>query len=354
MPVINPNVRILGPFGEKLRYALRQHSLAGYLKSRVLWNWYPRLKLASRFPGHVDIETCSLCQMHCPMCFQTVRDDVRTGIMDPALFRRIMAEVARERPCSIRLSWRGECLLHPEFPDLLRHARQVYSGNISFLTNGLRLDESLLENLVDTRTDYIVISADGVGATYEAVRRPGNFSDLQDKLRTLQEIKRRRGSQWPAVRINAVSLWFREGEQEEFQRVFSPLADRILVGSTLNNFAAYPVPHDPARFCASPWQRLLVRHDGSVHPCCDDYLGLYPLGDATTDSLRDIWRGKRLAALRMAIAAGRRLDTGLCRAMDCGVDQNPTEQDPAFRSLLRAQVVKDRGPDSPLLRYLEP
>ncbi|NJB67086.1 MoaA/NifB/PqqE/SkfB family radical SAM enzyme [Desulfobaculum xiamenense] len=350
---IDPNISYAGTLRSEMHYALTQRRPAGYLMHRLRWRWLPRLGRVSRFPEHVDIETCSVCQLACPMCFQTVRKDISHGFMDFPLFERVMAEVAGRRPYSIRLSWRGECLLHPEFARMLHHARSVYDGSISFLTNSLLLDERLMELLVRTRTDYIVISADGVGSTYDSVRRPGVFDELVSRLGLLAQIKRRNGASYPKVRINAVGTWFTPEERAEFLRIFGPLSDRILIGEMLSNFAEHVPAHDASAFCASPWQRLLVGWDGSVHPCCCDYAGLYPMGNVRETSLYDIWHGKRAHVLRKLVGEGRRLDLRLCRETDCGVDENDNECSEVFMGLLRAQVVRQHGLNSPLLRYLD-
>lgn len=352
MAKIDPNIKYLGSFVDEAKYALSQRNPLGYMLHRLRWSYLPRLRHVSRFPEHVDIETCSACQLQCPMCFQTVRQDIEHGMMEPALFEKIMEEVARKRPYSIRLSWRGECLLHPEFERLLRHARSVFDGSISFLTNSLLLDEKLMKALVETQTDYIVISADGVGETYEAVRKPGVFSELVGRLKRLDAMRRSYGTAYPKVRINAVATWFTSDEVAQFRKTFEPLTDRILVGEMLSNFVEYTPAHNPDAFCASPWQRLLVGFDGSVHPCCCDYAGMYPLGNVQEQTLGEIWHGRPLSHLRHLIARRRRLDLKLCRETDCGVDENDNESSEEFMDLLRAQVVQQHGGHSPLLRYL--
>ena len=349
---INPNIRYLNSFAQEMRYVLGQRSPLRYMAHRLRWNYAARLHWLGDFPDHVDIETCSVCQMRCPMCFQTVRDDVVNGMMDMELFKSLMRQVAEHKPYSIRLSWRGECLLHPRFSEMLDHAREVYSGNISFITNGLNLDDALFEQLIARQIDYIVISADGLGPTYNAVRAPGDFSGLVKKLTTLRDMKRQKGTRFPMVRINGVSLWFTETELAQFRQTFAPLTDKILVGGVLNNFQALPPRHDPNRVCASPWQRLLVSFSGTVHPCCDDYLGLYSLGDATQQPLAAIWRGHRAQAIRRLMREQRRLENPLCRAMDCGIDENANEHDDAFMELMRERVRRGGERQAVLLPYL--
>ena len=348
----NFNVNFASSFMKNVKYATLQRSIFGYLLNRFRWHYYPALNVVSSFPDHVDIETCSTCQMRCPMCFQSVRDDLSTGSMSLTLFKKIMAEIAYENPYSIRLSWRGECLLNHHFNEMLIHARSVYKGNISFLTNALLLDNDLMNTLIDTQTDYIVISADGVGQTYESVRKPAKYQDLIDKLTLLKSLKSKTKSVYPLIRINAVSIWFNDAEKSDFINTFSPLSDRILLGNTVNNFKNINHHHNPSKTCYSPWQRLLISSSGTVHPCCDDFASLYPMGNVNDVSLRNIWHGSKATAIRKAMLKRQRLTLRLCREMDCGVDEYDNDSNPEFISLIRAQVISKFGNNSHLLRYL--
>lgn len=50
--------------------------------------------------------------------------------------------------------------------------------------------------------------------------------------------------------------------------------------------------------CSQPWQRMVVARDGKVLPCCADWHREFIIGDATKESLADIWKGKRMEAMR--------------------------------------------------------
>lgn len=69
---------------------------------------------------------------------------------------------------------------------------------------------------------------------------------------------------------------------------------------------------EPSATCRAPHVGLRFSPDGHVHACCAN--DTYPLGHVAQDSLRDVWQGERVAALRAALDAG---DYSLgCR--DCG------------------------------------
>ncbi len=64
--------------------------------------------------------------------------------------------------------------------------------------------------------------------------------------------------------------------------------------------------------CLFPWQHLVVQWDGRVVPCCRDYDGELVLGDATEQTLLEIWRGPALQRLREQHACGAYEGNALC------------------------------------------
>ena len=66
----------LSSASESLRfnyYRAKGH-LFRYLGNRIKWHVYPRLHVLPSFPDHVEIETCSACNMRCPMCFTITKE----------------------------------------------------------------------------------------------------------------------------------------------------------------------------------------------------------------------------------------------------------------------------------------
>ena len=91
--------------------------LLDYLKNRLDWHVNPRLNKVPNFPSHIDIETSSICNLNCPMCYTTTdefKEKVDAGLIDFKLFKKIIDESVKYNLYSIRLSFRGEAFLHPK------------------------------------------------------------------------------------------------------------------------------------------------------------------------------------------------------------------------------------------------
>lgn len=108
---------------------------------------------------------------------------------------RTMREIAGMLPYMEDICWQGgEVFMMKGFTDLLKEASRYPNLKQVIFTNGLMLNEKILEMLSAGRAD-IVFSIDGTSKeTYEYIRRGGNFERLKKALSLVREFKRRDGS----------------------------------------------------------------------------------------------------------------------------------------------------------------
>jgi len=257
--------------------------------------------MAGSYPDHVDIELSSVCNMKCPMCFsgtELFKKSVWQGFMDFSLFCRIIDQLAERRVYSIRLSWRGEPTVNPHFMDCVSYARKKGIKEIASLTNGLRLTPQMFEELVDLKMDWLTISFDGVGETYERIRVPAKFGEMVDKIRLFSEIKKRKRSVKPVVRLQGIWPAISENAHEYFD-IFEPLVDEVSVNSLLDYLLNDERPEYVENFtCPVPFQRLAIGADGQVLMCAHDAYGSNPVGDVRKQSIQEVWNGPKMRRIR--------------------------------------------------------
>lgn len=296
----------------------RGHPLR-YLWNRVRWHWYPRFRIAGRAPDHVDLELSSSCNMKCPMCYTVTgafKKNVPHQNMDFALFRRIVDELARHGVYSIRLSWRGEPTLNPHFMACVRYAKEKGIPEVDSLTNALRLTPAMFEELVDLQMDWLTVSFDGTGETYERIRRPARFEEMVEKIRCFSEIKRRKRSVKPVVRLQGVWPAIAE-DPERYFSTFEPLVDEVSVNTLLDYLHNdVEIQYLKNFTCPVPFQRLVIGSDGRAFMCINDELGREPVGDARTQPIGEIWTGPAMARIRATHIRCKGVET-LAPCRDC-------------------------------------
>jgi wyosine [tRNA(Phe)-imidazoG37] synthetase (radical SAM superfamily) len=119
------------------------------------------------------------------MCYTITADfkkNVNTKLMDFNLFEKVINEIGGKVP-ALRLSLRGEATLHPKFAQCIEYAKAKGIKEVSTLTHGGRLKPDFAEQIIKAGIDWITISVDGVGETYEKIRKPIKFAEILENIK---------------------------------------------------------------------------------------------------------------------------------------------------------------------------
>ncbi len=274
-----------------------------FLKNRIKWHIYPRFGWLPKFPDHLDLELSSACNMRCPMCF-TITDEFRQNVkltnMSFDLFRKIVDEGVRHKLFSIRLSWRGEPTLNPHMVEMTQYAKDRGIKEVSTLTNALKLSPERFEALMNAGLDWLTISFDGMGETYNRIRKPAKFEDAVAKIREFHRIKQAEKSQKPVIKIQGVWPAIKEDPQE-FYDLFRPIVDQVAINPLLDYLRNdKEIEYRDGFTCPVLWQRLAIGADGLVPLCTHDEMAHHIVGDANKESVYDIWNSDTLSQARSA------------------------------------------------------
>jgi len=277
--------------------------LIPYLLNRWQWHNFPRFHHVSRFPIHLDIETSALCNMDCPMCFTTTDEykrKVDKGLMDFSLFKKIIDEAVRYKIYSIRISHRGEPFINPQVVDFISYAKRAGVKEVSSLSNILALTPELFEKSMEAGLDWLTVSFDGLGKTYETIRKPAVFEESVRKIKEYRRIKDTAKSYKPVIKIQ--SVWPAiEGCAKEYIGLFDMYVDAITSNPLidyLHNDEAETIEYWENFDCPTPYQRLTILFNGLVPYCHNDEFNTLIVGDANNDSIHDIWNGPEMAKIR--------------------------------------------------------
>ena len=287
----------------KFHYGRGRGHLYAYIKNRIIWNYFPRLNWVTNFPTHVDIEISSLCNMSCPMCYtltEIFNERVKKQFMGFSLYKKIIDECVKNKVYSIRISLRGEPFIHPDVIEMIKYAKEQGIKEISSLTNLLALDEKKFRQLVIYGMDWLTISFDGLGETYEKIRRPANFEESYRKVKEFKKIKDELRSKKPVLRIQTIWPAIKDSP-DEFYAKFSPYVEQIVINTLvdyLHNDNDKEIVYNDDFVCPVLWQRFIIGSDGRVLLCSYDEMGKEILGDVNVQSIKEIWNGKRLNSMR--------------------------------------------------------
>ena len=300
---------------------------ARFREYRRRWHENPATFTAGDFPIHLDLESTSYCNLRCPFCAAThdTWGGGRKGYLELALYRRLIDEGAEHGLCSVKLSLRGEPLLHRDLVEMVRYAKQRGVLDIYFNTNGLLLTPEISRQLIAAGLDRISVSIEGTTREeYERYRVGSDFDRVRENLRALRELRERAGSRFPAIRVQTVLLPELQAGFPDYVRYWRELADEVSYldarRETARDYHCQP-GREPAPVAAAGWacpflwQRMMVLWDGTVFPCLmhgvRNFSGM-TLGNARHQRLADLWRGEQFTRYRELHRSGRGHELPAC------------------------------------------
>lgn len=274
---------------------------AEYAEYRRNWSEWPQRQLVSEYPLLVDIELSSVCNLKCPMCY-TITDKFKQHVnvtrMDWDMYRRIIDEIGGKVP-AIRLSLRGEATLHGKFIEAIRYAREHGIREISTLTHGGKLTLPYFQKMAEAGIDWITISVDGLGETYERVRKPLKFAALLDKIKAIKQYKEEHGLKRPVIKVQGIWPAIAESGVDAYYNTFASCTDLVAFNPLidyLSNDTCIEYLEDFT--CPQQYQRLVVGADGLVMKCSNDEENREVIGDLSRETVHQVWHGERMQAVR--------------------------------------------------------
>ena len=141
------------------------------------------VSLHARVPRQVSIALTNRCDLACAHCYAPKsRDELRFDIV-----AQWLRELDEHGTLGVGFGG-GEPTLHPEFVKICQYAAHETRLSVSFTTHGHHINNELAERLRGS-VHFIRVSMDGVGATYESIRRR-SFTGLLEQLRIVRSISR--------------------------------------------------------------------------------------------------------------------------------------------------------------------
>jgi MoaA/NifB/PqqE/SkfB family radical SAM enzyme len=310
--------------------------------------------IAETEPVCLYLETTNRCNLLCTTCPRTFEALEPPADMGWDLFTRIVDQFPRI--ARVVLHGVGEPMMVPLLPRMIRHLkdRGIY---VLFNTNGTLLTRRKGQELIDSALDELRVSIDAAEPqAFAMVRGRNAFARITRNIRAFRAMQREQGVAAPRVSLwltglqetvrqlndfvrlghaldveevylqrlvyfpegqglaRPESALFAGGEDEEGRlvREAEKLARELGIrfnASGATDPATSLTQQDEARpwsLCRRPWTLMYFTAHGRAIPCCIAPFSMrgydsFTLGDATQQSLREIWNGPRYQAFRSAL-----------------------------------------------------
>ncbi len=321
-------------------------------------------------PVCLYLETTNRCNLLCTTCPRTYEELEPPADMSWQLFCSIVDQIPHLARAV--LHGIGEPMLVKNLPRMVRYLKDR-GTYVLFNTNGTVLNEKNGRALIAADLDELRVSFDAANAeSYKAVRGKNYFNRILKNVRAFRELQKREGHDKPRVSAWLTGLRKTVEQLPEFVRVAAEAgvrevylqrlvffeenaigmarADQALyerlsreeashlerateIAATLGiTFSASGAASEPGMslrrgdhgspwsLCRRPWTVMYITANGRALPCCIAPFSQrgyenYTLGDATQQTLREIWQGPAYQAFRRALQSDK--PPGACAS--CGL-----------------------------------
>jgi len=252
------------------------------------------------FPRRFAVELCADCNLACSMCHHPFMKRPK-GVMPFALWQRMADQIAELSPSTeVWISFCGEPFLEPELLfDVIRYGKSVGLHSINVNTNGQLLVPELVDPLIDTGVNLVVLGVDAFKSeTYDKYRCGGDrdllYTNAEHLLRRIHE----RG-EGPEVQIQFIEMDENSDEVEECSAhwlsrgAVMKVRRQLSWGGQLEATFAEAEQAQQLDRIACPWA-LTMMHvfwDGRVPRCPGDTEGEEGFGNAWHTPLQELWAG---------------------------------------------------------------
>jgi radical SAM protein with 4Fe4S-binding SPASM domain len=273
------------------------------------------------------------CNFSCRYCvFST--DKAKRGFisdktaMDMDLYRKCIDDSASfpDKLKVLRFVGMGEPLLHKHIAEMVEYAvSRNIAERVEILTNASLLTPEMSRSLLDAGLSRLLISLQGTSsAKYKLVSNVD--IDYERFLQNISYFYEHRGNAGLHIKIIDYAL---DGPEDEkrFYDLFGNICDTIgveragpifpgveyepILEGKDRSLTQFGLPVSEVHVCPQPFFTLQINPDGNVVPC---YSIAYPIivGNCATQSIPEIWNGKKSQDFRLAMLDGAKSACGTC------------------------------------------
>lgn len=311
-------------------------------------------------PVCLYLEITNRCNLLCTTCPRTYEELEPPADMSWELFTAIVDQVPNLGRAV--LHGVGEPMLVKNLSKMVRYLKQR-GTYVLFNTNGTVLNQRNGRALIDAGLDELRVSLDAANAkSYLAVRGKDYFRRILRNVRVFRELQEREAKDRPRVSAWLTGLKETIAELPEFVKIAADIGvkevylqrlvffDRSPIGLARPDQALYeqlnreesqkledakalakslgiifsasgaasepgmslkrPNDESPWSLCHRPWTVMYFTANGRALPCCIAPFSQrgyenYTLGDATQQTLREIWNGPAYAEFRAALLSDK-------------------------------------------------
>ncbi len=305
------------------------------------------------YPKEIILESTNYCNLRCRFCHfhgEGAPKKRSKGYLKPEVWKRVFRELASwqlSQPITLCLHGAGEPLLHPEFREILKAAREIPGINLGFMTNAMLLSPQWSDFLLSLPVDWLWFSVDGANpATNDFYRRGARLTVIEQNIRYLLDQKEKKGLKFPLISFNMVAYpGVTPEEIENYLKRWLPHAHLVSIA----RFRPVPskkllLSEEKTRLSLKPcpllYRQMVIGWDGRVGLCCEDIYLEVELGRVGQQSLLEIFNAPAITSFRKAHEGGHHHTLPLCKDCEVWAAEEVLSQEEKVIGGVKVRVIK--------------
>jgi pyruvate-formate lyase-activating enzyme len=275
-------------------------------------NKLPHLHDKREVPRLVAIETTNACNARCAFCPNSATNRDRQ-VMSDDLYRKIIDDCASFEVQAIEPFLNGEPFMDPQIVPRLQYLRQrLPATKLRLYSNGFALVPKRVDELQGVGIDHLYISLNTLDpAKYEAIMGLGLDRTLRNIDYIVDGSRRTRLAREITIRMTRTQDTT-AAEEARFVAYCKQRKVNCMIVGLFNYLGDVKSPLPVPSFPCEHITRVDILSNGVVTLCCMDTEGKFGWGDASKESILDIYNGPRARAYRTMHRQGRRKQIPPC------------------------------------------
>ncbi len=205
---------------------------------------------APHLPEIVQIESTNICNAKCVFC---PRDEMkrRQGVMDMALYRKIVDECVALGITHVRMHNYGEPFIDRQLVEKVRYAKERGVPQVGMISNGSLITDEVARGMIDAGLDAINISVDASGKeVFDRTRIGLKYDKVIANIERLLRLRIELGRTHPKMILSFVRQNDSDDERA-FIEHWRARVDKVHV-TDLHNWAGHSQPRSRRQFSLLP------------------------------------------------------------------------------------------------------
>lgn len=271
-------------------------------------------------PVDISLELAGVCDMACRYCYWSDPKNIpwAKSFMEKELAFDIIKQAAEAGVHSLKFNWRGEGTLNPHYSAITAYAKSLANGS-TFIDRLANSNFKMRKSIRDDRFNGLAnltkvkISYDSfIKEVFEKQRAGGDHDLTTQNIDLFYNHPARIKSETQMV-IQAVRTTLNKDEdilgktKKRWPEAEISIRDMVAgrVDKDVSEYENKARDFSNRTPCNQAFVRLIIANDGKVMPCCPAIKEDIQIGDMHSQSVTEIFNGRRAKNLRKMLKNGK-------------------------------------------------